>query len=210
MYNPAHFREDRVEVLHELIRLHSLATFVTLGPDGLTANHIPMLIEPQPGRFGKLRFHVAKANPVWRNFSANVPALAVFSGPEAYISPSWYAEKQDSGKVVPTWNYATVHAHGTVEVFHDQDRLRAIVADLTQSNEAPFQHPWSIDDAPAEYIDSLLSGIVGLEMTITRLEGKWKVSQNRPKPDRLGVIDALERLGKIASANQVRERMDGR
>jgi transcriptional regulator len=208
MYNPAHFREDRVDVMHDLIRRHSLATLVTLGPAGLTANHIPMLIEPEPEPLGKLRGHVAKANPVWRDFNNDVQPLAIFAGPDAYISPSWYAEKQKSGKVVPTWNYVTVHAHGTVEVFHDPDRLRAIVADLTRVNEAPFQRPWSIDDAPREYVDSLLNAIVGLEMTITRLEGKWKTSQNRPGIDRQSVAGELDGLGNERMAAEVRKRLE--
>jgi transcriptional regulator len=192
MYIPAHFREERVEVMHDLIRRHSLATLVTLEPGGLNANHVPLLISPEPAPLGTLRGHVSRANAMWSDFDPKVQTLAIFSGPEAYISPSWYATKEETGKVVPTWNYVAVHAYGRLEVFHDSERLKEIVRTLTEVHEGIFERPWSIDDAPAGYVDTLLNGIVGIEIKIDRLQGKWKVSQNRPPADQVRVAAALE------------------
>jgi transcriptional regulator len=202
MYIPSHFREERLDVIHALIRRHSLATLVTMGPDGLTANHIPMLLDPAPAPYGTLRGHVARANPVWRETDMGLAALAIFSGPEAYISPSWYEAKRETGRVVPTWNYAAVHAYGRPEFFHDPERLRELVRTLTDVNEAQFEHPWSITDAPADYVDSLLNSIVGIEIRIERVEGKWKMSQNRSDADRRTVVAALETAGSEA-ANEI-------
>jgi transcriptional regulator len=195
MYLPSHFREERLDVIQALVRRHSLATLVTMSSGTLTANHIPMLLDPLPAPYGTLRGHVARANPVWRQTDSDVAALAIFAGPEGYISPSWYETKNPTGKVVPTWNYAAVHASGRLEFFHDAERLRELVRTLTDAHEAEFEHPWSIDDAPAAYIDNLLSSIVGIEMRIERLEAKWKMSQNRTAADRLTVVAALEDLG---------------
>jgi transcriptional regulator len=189
MYLPAHFREDRVDVMHALIRECPLATLVTDGPDGLMANHLPMLIDPEPGPFGTLTGHLARPNSQWR--SAGSAALAIFSGSDHYISPNWYPSKAEHGKVVPTWNYAVVHAHGTLEVHDDPEWLRTFVTRLTETHEAQFESPWSVTDAPADYIDGLLKGIVGIEIRIDRLEGKWKMSQNRPDADREAVARRL-------------------
>jgi transcriptional regulator len=191
MYNPSHFRETRVPVLHDLIRRHPLASLVTLGLEGLVANHIPMEIDADPEPFGTLRGHVARANPVWRDSAKDLDALVIFSGPQLYITPSWYPTKQESGKVVPTWNYAVVHAYGPLRPIDDAAWLRDFVTRLTNRHEAGRAMPWKVTDAPADFIERQLSGIVGIEIPVRRLEGKWKVSQNRAAPDRAGVVVGL-------------------
>ena len=191
MYVPAHFEETRPEVLHRLIREHSLAALVTLGSDGLNANHIPLEIDAQPAPLGTLRGHVARANPVWRDFSRDVGVLAVFQGPQAYISPAWYRTKRETGKVVPTYNYAVVHAYGPMSIIEDRTWLRGLVERLTNRHEAGRPGPWKVTDAPADFVEQMLGAIVGIEIPLTRLVGKWKVSQNRPASDREGVVNAL-------------------
>ena len=191
MYVPPHFREERVEVLHDLIRAHSLATLVTLGADGLTASHIPMLIDPEPAPYGTLKGHFARANPHWQDISSEVEALAVFSGPQAYVTPSWYPTKQETGRVVPTWNYAVVHAYGRIETYTDPDRLLALITSLTDHYERELAAPWAVSDAPDDFVQRQLRAIVGIEIPIARLEGKWKVSQNRNAADRAGVAKGL-------------------
>jgi transcriptional regulator len=195
MYIPKHFEETRVELLYALIRAHSLAALVTLTPGGLAANHLPLEIDPEPAPFGTLRGHIARANSLWRDFSREVQALAIFQGPETYISPSWYTTKQETGRVVPTWNYAVVHAHGPLRVIEDRSWLREFVERLTNRHEASRSAPWKLTDAPAAYIDQQLGAIVGLEMPITRLIGKWKASQNRPAHDQDGVVEGLLQEG---------------
>jgi transcriptional regulator len=204
MYLPKHFEETRVPVLHDLIRAHPLATLVVLGAGGLDAHHIPFEIDPEPAPFGTLRGHIARANPLWREPSRDVEALAVFQGPDAYISPSWYATKQETGKVVPTWNYAVVHAHGPLRVIDDRAWLRAFVEKLTNRHEGARRDPWKVTDAPADYIDAQVGAIVGLEMTVSRLVGKWKASQNRAAPDRAGAVEGLVREGGEAAAAMAR------
>jgi transcriptional regulator len=194
MYVPAHFEETRPEVLHELIRDHSLAALVTVGPAGLNANHIPLEIDPEPAPLGTLRGHVARGNPVWRDFSRDVEALAIFQGPQAYISPAWYRTKRETGKVVPTYNYAVVHAYGPMRVIEDREWLRGLVERLTDRHEAGRPGAWKVGDAPADFIEQMLGGIVGIEIQLTRLVGKWKVSQNRPMADREEVVKALREL----------------
>jgi len=196
MYVPAHFEETRLEVLHDLVRRLPLATVVTLDREGLNANHIPMELDPAPLPFGTLRGHVSRTNPMWRDFSSDVGALVIFQGPEVYITPSWYQTKQESGKVVPTWNYAVVHAYGPLRIIEDPVWLRALVERLTDRNEAQRAEPWEVADAPGDYIEGQLRGIVGIEIPIARLLGKWKVSQNRPEADRKGVARGLQELGK--------------
>ena len=191
MYLPKHFEETRVEVLHALIREYPLGTLVTLGADGLNANHIPIEIDPEPAPLGTLRGHVARANPVWRESVADVEALVVFEGPTAYVSPSWYPSKRETGKVVPTYNYAVVHAYGRLRSIEDPAWLRRFVERLTGRFEAGRAEPWKVTDAPGSYIDAQLRAIVGIEIPITRLLGKWKVSQNRSAPDRAGVVQGL-------------------
>jgi transcriptional regulator len=195
MYLPAHFREDDVAALHALIRDHSLATLVTLGPEGLVANHIPMVIDPDPAPWGTLRGHVARANPVWQSAAPGVDALAIFVGPQGYVTPSWYATKRETGKVVPTWNYVAVHAYGPLRAVDDTRWLREFVTRLTARHEAGREPRWQVSDAPDDYIERQLKGIVGIEIPVTRFEGKWKVSQNREAADRAGVVAGLRAEG---------------
>jgi transcriptional regulator len=190
MYNPPLFKEDRIEVLHDAIRRAGLVTLVTQTADGLIASHAPMLLDPEPAPDGTLIGHLARPNPQARG--AIGEGLAIFQGPDAYITPSWYATKRQNGKVVPTWNYVAIHAYGAVEFFSDPERLRDVVTRLTERQEAGRPQPWAVTDAPADFIDGMLKGIVGFAMPIARLEGKWKMSQNRPAEDRAGVISGLE------------------
>jgi transcriptional regulator len=192
VYLPSHFEERRVEVLHRLIDEHPLGTLVTLAPDGLAADHIPFEVDPSPPPFGTLRGHVARANPLWRQ-SQTGEALIVFQGPAAYISPSWYPTKAQTGKVVPTYNYVVVHAHGRLRAIEDAGWLRGLVARLTDRHEAGRPEPWKVEDAPEDYVRSQLQAIVGIEIAVSRMVGKWKVSQNRPPIDRDGVVRGLER-----------------
>lgn len=199
MYVPRQFEETRPEVLHRLIASHPFATLVTHAASELVVNHIPFLIDPGSGPYGTLRGHVAKANPVWRNLSDTVESIAVFQGPESYISPSWYPAKYQHGKVVPTWNYAIVHVHGFARAIDDTDWLLELVNELTDSHEASRPVPWKVSDAPADFIGQMLNAIVGIEIPITKIVGKWKVSQNRSKPDRLGVVAGLQSLANETS-----------
>jgi len=211
MYLPAHFAEPRVEVLHEALRQAGLATLVTSGQGGLDAGHVPLLLEPEPGPLGRLLGHVARANPQWRETPDGSEALAIVLGPDAYVTPSWYLSKREHGKVVPTWNYVAIHARGTIRFFHDRDRLLDLVTRLTDRQEARREarheaergEPWKVSDAPPDYVDGMLGAIVGVELTITRLEGKWKASQNRNVADRRGVEDGLRREGQEAMARLV-------
>jgi transcriptional regulator len=190
MYQPAAFREERVDVMHALIRAQPLAVLVTVSGGVPEANHIPLLIDPLPSPQGTLRGHVARANPLWKQ-SHDAEALVVFQGPQVYVTPSWYPEKRETGKVVPTWNYAVVHARGPLQIHDDPDWLRDLVSRLTDQQEAGMTQPWGIGDAPADYIERMLGAIVGIEIQIRQLEGKWKVSQNRQNSDRAGVVDGL-------------------
>ena len=191
MYVPRHFLEIDPAALHDAIARFPLATLVSASADGLVASHVPMLYDAEPAPHGTLVCHVARANPHWRLADQTAQALAIFCGPGAYVSPSWYETKRETGKVVPTWNYVAVHAYGSLRAFDDPVRLRALVARLTDTHESRFAAPWSIDDAPEGYIDSMLSAIVGLEMPVTRLIGKWKLSQNRRGGERREVEEAL-------------------
>ena len=191
MYIPAHFEETRTEVLHGLIRARPLATLVTLTSRGLDANHVPLHLDAQQGPLGVLRGHVARANPIWSDRVAGVEALAVFHSTDGYISPSWYPTKREHGKVVPTWNYVVVHAHGPLQVIDDPLWLRSQLEALVARHEGSTAAPWSIDDAPADYIERMIGSIVGFEIGVSKLVGKWKVSQNQPAQNRAGVIGAL-------------------
>jgi transcriptional regulator len=201
MYVPRHFAETRVDVLHDLIRRYPLGTLVVSTPEGLEATHVPFEIDAQPAPFGTLRCHVARANPIWQQLAADLPVLVVFQGEQSYVSPNWYASKQENGKVVPTWNYAAVHAYGTAKAVQDAAWLRQMVEDLTNRHEHRRADPWQVSDAPAEYVEKLLGAIVGIEIPVTQLIGKWKMSQNRPVADRQGVVAGLERDGTPAEAD---------
>ena len=209
MYLPSYFEETRVEVLHQLMRERPLATLVTLGAAGLTANHLPFELDSEPLPNGTLRCHVARANPVWRDYSLGTEALVIFHGPQVYISPSWYETKKQSGEVVPTYNYAVVHAYGALRIIQERAWLRGLVTRLTERFESASAAPWQVSDAPEDYIDKQLGAIVGIEITITRLAGKWKVSQNRPALDRAGVVAALSETAgadSLAIAQMIKER----
>jgi transcriptional regulator len=192
LYLPAHFNETRTEVMQALMRTHPLCTLVTQCESGLVANHLPVQTLDEPAPLGCIRGHVARANPLWRDYRAETQALAIFQGPQVYISPSFYPSKAKTGQVVPTWNYAVVHASGTLRFIQDAGWLRDFVSGLTTTHEAPRALPWKIDDAPAPYIDKMLSLIVGFEFSISTLSGKWKVSQNRSHSDREGVTRNLQ------------------
>ena len=198
MYIPRAHNEERVTVLQKLIEDQPFASLITVGSSGLFASHIPMVLE-QNGPMGQLRGHISRANTQWRDYNPSIEALAIFSGPQHYITPNWYLEKQDTGKVVPTWNYVVVHAYGYLNIIEDAEWLRTHLASLTSIHEAESPVPWKIGDAPEDYIAALLKGIVGLEMTIERLEGKWKVSQNRSDEDRNGVAKGLAELNTAES-----------
>jgi transcriptional regulator len=200
MYQPAHFREDRTEVQHDLIGRHPLGLLVTAGPGGLMANLVPFLVYSAETDRGVLRAHVARGNPQWRELGAVDQCLVVFQGPQRYVTPSWYATKQQTGKVVPTWNYVTVHAWGQPRVVEDAAWLRRQLDDLTASQEGLRLAPWKVTDAPEAFIGAQMKGIVGIEIPIARLEGKWKVSQNRPETDRAGVVAGLRDEGEGAEA----------
>ncbi|QJR13765.1 FMN-binding negative transcriptional regulator [Usitatibacter palustris] len=203
MYLPKHFDEPRVETIHALIREHPLATLVVRGPDGFEANHVPFLVDPQPGPFGTLRAHVARNNPTWQHLQANPEALVIFSGPQAYISPSAYPSKQEHGRVVPTWNYFAVHAQGSVKVIEDTEWLRKLVTELTDHFEAGRENPWKVTDAPEEFVQNMLAAIVGIEMPVTKFVAKRKASQNRSEADRWGVVEDLRRDGHEAAASLI-------
>ncbi len=194
MYIPKANEEKRLPVLYGLIEAHPLASLITMGSSGLFASHLPMVLDPNAGPLGTLRGHLSRANKQWQDFSPSIEALAIFSGPQHYITPNWYPEKSDTGKVVPTWNYAVVHVYGNLKVIEDPAWLTQNVTALTSIHEAASPKPWQVTDAPPDYIASQIKGIVGLELTITRLEGKWKVSQNRSERDRIGVAEGLDQL----------------
>lgn len=195
MYLPRHFEENRPDVLAAFIRQHPFATLVSLGSEDLIATHLPLLWDPEPAPFGTLTGHFARPNPHGRKMRAEVESLAIFLGAQAYVSPSWYASKQAHGKVVPTWNYIGVHAYGPLRMIDDPQWLRALVTRLTDSQERGFAVPWRVTDAPERFVDAMLQGIVGIEIPVRRVEGKWKLSQNRSAPDYAGTIDGLRARG---------------
>jgi transcriptional regulator len=194
MYIPRHNEEKRVPVMQALIVAHPLGTLVTLGASGLFASHIPMVLENDGSEFGILKGHLSRANAQWRDFVPTVDALVIFAGHQHYVTPTWYPEIKEHGKEVPTWNYVVVHAYGPLNVIQDEERLLAHVTKLTDIHEAGSPEPWKVSDAPQDFIRSQLKGIVGLEIPIQRLEGKWKVSQNRTERERQGVIEGLSKL----------------
>ena len=200
MYVPSHFAETRVEILQEALRSVGLFTLVTRDDNRLDASHIPMFLEAQEGPHGKLVGHLARPNGQWKAVPDGASAIAIALGPDAYVTPSWYPSKRESGSVVPTWNYVAIHVYGTVRFFHDRDRLLDVVTRLTERHEGARPHPWQVSDAPPDYIDGMLNGIVGVELSITDIEGKWKASQNRSAPDQTGVTEGLRNDGHYAMA----------
>ncbi len=212
MYVPALFKEDNVAVMHDAIRQYGFGTLVTLNDTEMEASHIPMLLDPEPAPYGTILGHLARANPQWKRVKPGVETLAIFLGPNTYITPSWYPTKQESGKVVPTWNYLAIHAYGTLSFFDDAEELRAHVTRMTETHEAPRAAPWAVSDAPKEFVDGMVRAIVGFKLPITKLEGKWKMSQNRPAQDVSGVLaglkaepgEAHEAVAEIVAARQAR------
>jgi transcriptional regulator len=190
MYIPPAFKDDDIDRIRAIIRDARLATLVTATPDGPVATPMPLFLDDSEGENGVLYGHLARANPQWK-LPALGEALAIFDGPEAYVTPSWYATKQETGKVVPTWNYIAVHAYGPVEFFEEPERLLEAVTRLTSKHEGVRAKPWAVADAPADFIASQLRGIVGVRIPVTRFEGKRKMSQNRPEADRVGVAAGL-------------------
>ncbi len=206
MYLPTHFEEHRPEVLHALVRAHPLGQLVTHSPDGLDANPVPFELDAAAAPNGLLRAHVARANPVWQQ-ADGTEVLVIFQAADGYISPNWYPSKPEHHRHVPTWNYQVVHAHGVLRVMDDERFVRGLVARLTREHEARSQQPrpWKMGDAPPDYIDSMLKLIVGIEVEITRLVGKYKLGQNREARDRLGAAAGLEQRGADALAHAMRQ-----
>jgi Transcriptional regulator len=203
MYIPKHFGETNLDVMQALMSDYPLSTLVTLSADGLNANHIPLHWVDNGSDYGCLRGHVARANPMWTYVNQGFEVLAIFQSENAYISPSWYATKQQTGKVVPTWNYAAVHAYGTMRVIDDAAWIRKQLEAMTSHHELGFPEPWMVSDAPQDFTDILIEQIVGIEITITRLQGKWKVSQNQSSENQESVIEGLHKLGKTEMATLV-------
>jgi transcriptional regulator len=207
MYQPAHFAETRPEVLSAFVRSQPFGLLITQNrAGGIDANSIPFFLDgADDGSPGVLRAHVARANPLWQTARGDADALVVFQGPQGYVSPAWYPSKAEHGKVVPTWNYVMVQARGALRAIDDKVWLRAFVTRLTERHEGPRAAPWAVSDAPADYIETMLGAIVGIEIPLTSLVGKWKVSQNRPAADREGVVAGLLREGGDAQlAREVR------
>jgi transcriptional regulator len=190
MYTPTSFKEEDSAVLREMMSQIGFISLVTPTLNGLVATQAPVLLDTSHGEYGMLRGHIARANPQWQT-AAVEEGLAIFLGPNGYVSPQWYAAKREHGRVVPTWNYVAIHAHGRVRFSEDQDLLRDIVTQLTEHHEAKFEQPWSVSDAPADYIDGMLKAIIAFEMPISRIESSWKLSQNRSEADRVGAMEGL-------------------
>lgn len=191
MYLPKHFEEARPEVLHAVMHAHPFVTLVTQSADGPVVNHLPMMLDTGSGERGTLRGHVARANPVWKDTLPGSEAIAIFQAAEHYVSPNWYPGKASDPRVVPTWNYAVVHAHGPLRAIEDKSWLHALVTRLTDLHEGTRPAPWKVSDAPGDYIDKMLGAIVGIEIPIKQLVGKVKASQNRRAEDRAGVAQGL-------------------
>jgi transcriptional regulator len=195
MYLPSQFTEPRIEELHRIVRETSLGMMVRITGDGMEADHLPFLLDADPGGHGTLIGHVARSNPVWREIEDGAKVLVVFRGVQGYISPNWYPGKQQTHRYVPTWNYEVVHAHGTIHVRDDEKFVRGVVARLTRKHEADQPVPWKMGDAPTDYLARQLSNIVGIEIRLTRLDGKRKLNQHHRQPDREGAIQGLEACG---------------
>ncbi|MBO6716356.1 MAG: FMN-binding negative transcriptional regulator [Rhizobiaceae bacterium] len=214
MYQPPHFIETDRETLLGLIRARPLGLLISATENGPVADPIPFLLDTDIGEQGRLRAHVARANPQWKLIASQpeVPVLVVFQGSDAYVTPSWYETKRETGKVVPTWNYAIVQVRGAARIMDDREWLARQIRDLTASREMQFAEPWAVDDAPPPFVDAQIKGIVGIEIDILSIDGKWKVSQNRPEADRRGVAAGLdEQPDAAAMAGLVRKygKLDG-
>ena len=213
MYRPASFAEDRPDVLLDAVRRIGLAAFVTPGADGIEVTHAPVVARQDEGGRIVLETHVARANPHWRAAAAgaDMPSVAIFQGPHSYVTPAWYPSKTKHGKVVPTWSYISVHAHGPLEAVEDEAWLRAHLDALTEANEAGREAPWAVTDAPDSFVAALSRGIVGLRMVADRIEGAWKINQHKPAPDRDGTRDGLAHAGPMgaALAQELSARVDG-
>lgn len=204
MYLPAHFEVTDKNVLHDVIANHPLGTWVVSNGNDLLINHIPFLLDESKGTHGVLIGHVARANPVWTQLDENTKSAVVFQAEQGYVSPNWYASKRSDGRVVPTWNYSVVHVHGTAKTIEDKDSLLQIVSALTDQHEANQTKPWRVSDAPADYVDKLLGSIVGIEIRIDSITGKFKLSQNRSADDREGVIAGLQDSNESEALDLVR------
>jgi transcriptional regulator len=212
VYTPKDFKVEETGAAQALMRAHPFAILVTQGSNGLVATHLPTVLKIDPDNpLGRIECHLARPNPQWRTFPSDAEALMIFQGVEAYIRPGWYPSKAEHGKVVPTWNYAAVHAYGRLAAIEDKAWLLAHVAELSAQQEAPYAAPWSTSDAPANYLEALARGIVGLKLEITRLEAKMKMSQNRQARDRAGVVDGLSRRahGDDAEVARLVEKLQG-
>ena len=194
MYTPKDFVLDDLPILHAEMQRNSFAALVTLTTAGLVATHLPILLDANRGPFGTLLGHVSRANFQWQTSDPATEALLIFSGPDTYVTPNWYPAKHETHRVVPTWNYAAIHAYGNITFFEDTERLRTIVTRLTDLHESSFPQPWKVADAPANYIDGQLKAIVGFELPISRIEGKRKFNQNRSAADQSGVVEGLRSL----------------
>lgn len=212
MYLPQHFEETRVDEMHRVIREYPLGALVLHGPNGLDANHLPFILIPDDGEQGHLLAHVARANPLWQEAQDGDDALVIFRATDAYISPNWYPSKHELHRQVPTWNYQVVHAHGKIRIRDDKRFVRGVVARLTRVHEARTgsEKPWKMSDASQEYMDQMLSAIVGIEIEITKLVGKWKLSQNREERDRVNVVEELRKRGEQATATAILKASDNR
>lgn len=198
MYVPPVFCENRIDVLHKMMSEIGAAVVVGHDQNGLVATHVPIELDPQPEPFGTIRCHFARANPHAATVSGG-ELLAVFQGPQGYVTPSWYPSKHQTGKAVPTWNYVAVHAYGIATTFEDAGLLHAHLSALTDRQESNYRIPWKVEEAPRSFIDGMCRAIIGIEIKLTRIEGKWKLSQNKPAHDRIGVINGLRSLGDEAS-----------
>lgn len=210
MYIPPHFAVDDPAALHRIIRAHPLGMLVRAGTDGLDADHLPFELDPAAGPHGTLTAHVARANPLWQRCAGGVPVLVVFRGAEAYVSPSWYPSKHVTHRLVPTWNYEVVHAHGMLTVHDDEPFVRGLVARLTRVHEAAEPRPWKMGDSAPEFIDRMLANIVGIRVAVTALVGKSKLGQNREPADRLAAAETLAARGNEGIAQRMREAGEGR
>lgn len=208
MYTPQAFELTDLPLLQAAMKQSELATLVTITTSGLVATHLPLMLDESRGAYGTLTGHVSRANVQWRETDPQAEALIIFLGLDTYVSPNWYPAKQETGRVVPTWNYAAIHAYGRITFFEDVERLRTVVTELTRKHESSFPAPWKVTDAPAVYIDSQLKAIVGFELQILRLEGKQKFNQNRSVEDRTGVIEGLREL-QDERKTKVAELMEG-